>query len=136
MAAESLAVYLNRAQDFARGMGLMRDDPAYTQSAALLAIHSAIAYSDALRTGLGDAVLSSDDHQSALKTLRSLIDADEVSGLAQLQKLLTYKSAVSYGNRRMDVQRLKLLCTESQRFARWANTLGTAKILGWRFEDD
>lgn len=136
MAAENVDVFLNRAQDFARGMGLIREEPTYAQSAALLAIHSAIAYTDALRLGLGDRLLSSDDHNSAIRALRSLVGPAENDGIAKLQNLLMYKSAISYGNRRTDTKRLQLLCTDSQRYARWANKIGAARVPGWRLESD
>ena len=137
MSSERLSTFLRREQDFSRGMKLFGDEASYSQSAALLGIHAAISYADALRTGRGDESLASDDHQSAVRALRSQIRPEEDhEGLRRFQRLLGEKSAVSYGPKRFDVRKLQLLCIESERFAVWANRIGRAGIAGWSDEDD
>jgi hypothetical protein len=132
---EQLDTFLRRAGDLSRGMKLLRDDNAFTQSAALLAIHAAIAYADALRVGYGDDRLSSDDHSTALAALRRCVNQHEdLTGVVRLQKLLSEKTAVAYGPKRLDVQKLRQLCLESERFALWANKIGQAGIAHWRSE--
>jgi len=53
MSAIQVEHYLKRAADFSYVVLLLRGDASHRYSSALLAIHSAISYSDALRIGLG-----------------------------------------------------------------------------------
>jgi hypothetical protein len=127
--------YIGRATDFLDGMRSIQLKDGLLSSSALLAIHSAISYSDALRSGLGDDELSSDDHRRAMAKLERLIPKQVIdrSGLSQLQGLLSDKSQVAYGRRKMTPRDLKALATRAERFARWANEVGRQlKIEGWR----
>ena len=59
MGAVQVQHYLGRARDFLKGMELLKDDLAeFKHSSALLGIHGAISYCDALRVGLGSENLS------------------------------------------------------------------------------
>ena len=53
MEAAQVQHFLNRAQDFLQDMQLLREDEAYRNSSALLGIHAAVSYTDALRVGFG-----------------------------------------------------------------------------------
>lgn len=132
----SVESFLGRAFDFLIGMQLTKDDPAYRNSAALLAIHSGIAYSDALRTGLGDTSLSSENHTKSIDSLRRLLYQRNVkaeAGLRQLQTLLSYKSAIAYGSTRIEDASYALLFQSAERYSAWANRLGAEMVLqGWR----
>jgi hypothetical protein len=60
MAAMQVQHFLGRARDFLKGMDLLQDDLAeFRFSPALLGIHGAISYCDALRIGLGSVRVSS-----------------------------------------------------------------------------
>ena len=128
--------YLDRAEDFLSGMKLLRLDPIYRNSSALLAIHSAISYTDALRTGLGDENVASEDHQTASNSLRLLLKDKAFGGdkgLRHLESLLSRKSLVAYSSRRMDANDLEEIFLQAERYATWANSMGrTLRVEGWR----
>ena len=64
MIALNVEQYRNRARDFLEGMKFLQGNlSASGYSSALLGIHSAISYGDALRVGMGSKNLSSDDHR-------------------------------------------------------------------------
>lgn len=94
--------YIDRARDFFMAMQLVRDDLLYANSAALLAVHSAISYSDALRVGLGDGGLQGEDHNSDARSLVRLLHErggiDE-SGVKHLKYLVSQKSMIAYSGR-------------------------------------
>ena len=138
MGAVEVRLYLDRAQDFLQGMQLLREDKAYRTSSALLGIHSAVAYSDALRAGLGDESMAAEDHQIATKALRRLLSdrTENDSGLRHLESLLSKKHAVAYGNRRLTGNDFELIFTQAERFAKWVNGMGSQlKVEGWRYAD-
>ena len=87
--------YIHRATDFLEGMQLTRTDESYWNSSALLAIHSAVSYSDALRLGLGDQKVSADDHQKSADSLQKLLASkhlEDRAGFKHLRFLLSKKN--------------------------------------------
>jgi hypothetical protein len=120
-------------------MVLLQEDRAYRNSSALLAIHSAISYSDALRAGLGDERLASDGHDRAADALQNLIGARYPhggSGVSHLRFLLSRKNVVAYSAKRMEHSDYESLFTRAGRFAKWADTAARElKIMGWKYED-
>ena len=131
--------YILRAIDFYNGMQLIRYDAPYRNSAALLAIHSAISYTDALRVGLGDDRLTGDNHQQATKSLRRLLAVDETTdqeGLRHFEYLVSHKSQIAYGDERLTENELRRLIIKAERFAKWANGVGKQRsIKGWQNDD-
>lgn len=128
--------YLGRARDFLKGMELLKDDlPEFRYSPALLAIHGAISYCDALRIGLGGEQMSSEDHQTAARELRRLLTTrkhDEQNGVDRLEKLLAQKSLIAYFPKRLSDKDLAAVIQQARRFALWAETAGKQlKIEGW-----
>ena len=134
MQAVQVEHYIRRATDFLRGMHLMRGDESYLNSSALLAIHSAVSYSDALRTGLGETKLSADDHTATVDTLRQVLLSKRYkddSGLKFLRELLSKKNLVAYGNK--GFSDYQTLINRAEQFAKWSNKVGSQlKIEGWR----
>ena len=130
--------FIGRATDYLEAMRLTQRN-AYLNAAALLAIHCALSYSDALRTGLGSDTLSSDDHRYAVSDLEQLVSKKRISdrtGITQLAGLLSKKSKVAYGSKRLAIQDFSDLVTKAERFVRWANNVGKElKIEGWRNAD-
>lgn len=116
-------------------MQLVRDAEPYRNSAALLAIHSAVSFSDALRAGLGDEKLQNDTHDQAANSLRQLLLARKTEiggGLSHFQYLLGRKSVVTYGNERLSDNELRRLVLGAERFSAWANDLGKRlSVEGW-----
>lgn len=128
--------YLSRARDFLQGVDLLKEDlDEYKYSSALLGIHAAISYCDAMRIGLGSQKLSSEDHLSAVADLKSHLGArrwDADNGTDRLQRLLGVKSKIAYGpyGSGLDFGRI---VQDAIRFAAWAELAGkTLRIEGWR----
>jgi hypothetical protein len=137
MSAVLVQLYLKRARDFLEGMKLLRSDSAsYCYSSALLAIHGAVSYGDALRIGLGDEDLSADDHREAFSRLERLLKDRryaKLDGAKRLRTLIGEKAAVAYGSTGVQEKMSKLLAEQAERFAAWAETTGVElKIGGWR----
>jgi hypothetical protein len=100
MIAGRFELYRDRARDFLDGMKFLQEDlDAFGYSSALLGIHGAISYADALRIGMGSKKVSSDDHSSATLELKSLLDSrrfEKQQGVKHLKLLLARKSRISY----------------------------------------
>jgi hypothetical protein len=138
MIAVEVQHYLNRARDFLSGVDLLRKDlDQYKYSVALLGIHAAISYCDAMRVGLGSRRLSSDDHRAAADDLRLHLGShipDARSGTDRLRKILGYKSKIAYGPFESGLD-FGTIVKDALRFAAWAENTGRAlRIEGWRNE--
>jgi hypothetical protein len=135
MSAIQVEHYLKRAADFSYVVLLLRGDASHRYSSALLAIHAAISYSDALRIGLGDNKLGRDDHNAAADALKQILASSNLSdetGLSHLRYLLSNKSLVAYGDQRISAKDFEMVFTKAERFAKWANRIGQEmKIEGW-----
>jgi hypothetical protein len=139
MPEEQVEHYLHRATDMFDAMILLQEDRAFWNSSALLAIHSAISYSDALRVGLGDKKLSADGHERAADTLHSLLGSqysENRDGLKHLRFLLSRKSVVAYSAKRLEYSDYQSLFTRAERFAQWADMAARQlKISGWKHDE-
>jgi len=139
MEAAQVRLYLQRARDFLQGMRLLSEDTAeFGYSSALLAVHGAIAYSDAIRFGLDGGSLTSDDHSAAAETLKRVLTSrgyEKVDGVERLKRLLGSKTAVAYGQDVVQITKLQSLILQAERFAAWAETVGKdLRIEGWSDE--
>lgn len=126
----------DRARDFLKAMDLLKSDlSGYRYSAALLGVHSAISYSDALRIGMGGRALSSEDHRQAAQDLRTLLATrkfEKGQGVDRLEKLLRLKGRVAYasGGYGLDFSQV---VQQAERFAAWAEDAGKQlSVEGWR----
>lgn len=137
MPAEQVEHYIRRAVDFFQCMQLVRDDVQFRNSSALLAIHSAVSFGDALRLGLGESELSSDDHGNAVESLRQALlsrRCKDDAGLKYLRDLLSRKTQIAYGSKR--VSDYDSFIDKAEKFAAWSNRIGNQlNIEGWRHED-
>jgi|HubBroStandDraft_1064217.scaffolds.fasta_scaffold144450_3 hypothetical protein len=136
MIAVEVQHFLGRARDFLKGMDLLQNDLAeYSYSSALLGIHGAISYCDALRIGLGSKDLSSDDHQSAAQELRLLLATRKFGnsqGVGRLEKLLFKKSRIAYAPDAARENEIKQIVLDAKRFEAWAEAAGKElRIEGW-----
>ena len=123
MIEASFTVYHRRARQLAGAMKLCQDDlAAYASAAVLLAVHSAISYNDALLVGLGDARPRGENHREAITALKRICTGAKIEqqGIAHLQKLLSAKTDISYGDKPVDENRITALCTAAFRFEKWA----------------
>jgi len=119
-------VYHRRATQLADAMKLCQEDlPAYASAAALLAVHSAISYSDAVLIGLGGSRPRGESHREAIATLkRACIGAKiEQRGITHFEKLLSAKTDISYGDEQVDRERVTSLCIAAERFETWAERI-------------
>jgi hypothetical protein len=119
----SVGVYLDRALQLAKGMRLCRyNKPTYPSAAALLAVHSAIAYNDAVQIQLtGERSKSQDHNQAVAATKRACSTAKvEPRGIEHLKKLLSMKTDISYGDKEVNNQLSESLCVAADRFEAWA----------------
>jgi hypothetical protein len=138
MVAVEVQHILGRARDFLKGADLLIDDfDEYRYAAALLGIHAAISYSDAMRIGLGSRKLSSDDHRTAADDLKLLLDNRKHNpgqGINRFNRLLRHKSRIAYGRSESGLDFGKIV-EDALRFAVWAENAGkTLRIEGWRDE--
>jgi virulence-associated protein VapD len=136
MAAVHVQHFLDRARDFLKGMDLLKDDLAgYKFSLALLGIHCAISYSDALRTGMGCVDVSSDDHRNAPSDLKQrLADRkfEKTQGAVRFERLLSKKNRIEYDPVTVRENEVEDIVIQAMRFADWAEEAGKAlKIEGW-----
>jgi hypothetical protein len=97
----------------------------YASAAALLAVHSAISYSDALLVEMTGTRPRGEDHQEAVAALRRACAKARIEhrGIAHLQKLLGVKTDVSYGDRHVDDSKIEALCITAERFRVWAERI-------------
>jgi hypothetical protein len=139
MSVADIQLFLKRGRDFLEGMRLLGDDAeAYGYSSALLAIHGAISYCDALRAGLGDDKLASDDHSRSSDVLKKLLASRQygkLEGIEKLSRILGSKSDVAYGRELTQVSKVKSLILQTERFVLWAEATGKElNIEGWTDE--
>jgi hypothetical protein len=136
MAVMYVQTYLDRARDFLEGFNILKDDlDEFRFSSALLGIHCAISYSDALRTGMGCENVSSDDHRSAADDLKKLLyegrSVENMRGVEHLKSLLSKKSRIEYASETARRDEVEDIVKHAQRFADWAEKTGRAlKIWG------
>jgi hypothetical protein len=124
------STYYRRAAQFASAMKLCQDDlSAYASAAALLAVHSAISYSDALLIGFDGKRPRGENHQDAITALKRTCSRAKVDhhGIVHLQRLLSVKTDISYGEKQVDDERVETLCIAAERFQTWAERI----LHGW-----
>ena len=119
-------VHYSRATQLAGAMKLCQDDlPAFGSAAALLAVHSAISYGDAVVIGLGGSRSRGENHAQAVTALKRACTKAKIDsrGVGHFQRLLGAKTDVSYGDRQVDKERIVALCIAAERFQVWAERI-------------
>jgi hypothetical protein len=119
-------LFITAAIQLAEGMKLCQEDlPAYGSAAALLAVHSAIPYSDAVLIGLGDIRPQGDDHRQAVNSLRKACGRARLDrrGITHFERLVGAKTDISYGDRSIDNERVRAFCIAAERFQVWAERI-------------
>jgi len=118
------AHYVEKANHFLQGMKMLAEDlPAYRTSVALLAIHSAISFNDAILAGIKGQRSKADDHSAAARELLGICRErrlENTHGVRHLTSLLSSKSDVAYGEKRIDDNDIKSAMDKAERFANWA----------------
>jgi hypothetical protein len=116
--------FLEKADHFLQGMNLLSDGMStYRSGISLLAIHSAISLTDAIRIGLTGTRGKYQDHMQAATELSTLCASHRVSdrrGIGHLKWLLGQKSIVAYERNRLDDKTVLLAVDKAQKFSAWA----------------
>lgn len=123
MAEVRFTVFHRRARQLAGAMQLCQDDmSAYASAAGLLAVHCAISYNDAVLIGLGGTRPRGENHREAIAALKRACTKAKIEqqGISQLQKLLSAKTDISYGDKQVVDQQTTALCNAAKRFETWA----------------
>jgi|SRR5271165_3064034 len=123
MGGISVRVYQDRGLQLAKAMRLCRyNQPAYPSAAALLAVHSAIAYNDAVQIKLTGQRSRTQDHTQAVAAIKRACGTAKIEprGIEHLRKLLSTKTDVSYGDKEVDNHLADALCVAADRFEAWA----------------
>jgi hypothetical protein len=126
MAEISVELYHGRALQLANAMKLCRDDlPSYAWAAALLAIHSAISYCDAVLIKLDGRRSHSQDHGQAVAAVIKACKKRKIQaeGIRHLDKLVGAKTNISYGDEQVGRETVEVLCLAAERFQAWAERL-------------
>jgi hypothetical protein len=115
-------VFLERANHLSAARKLVADDADYTSALALLAVHSAISWNDAVSMRLVGNVVKGEDHMRAVVLLEKQCASRKMNrdGFKHLRKLIQEKSKVSYGDQRTTPDAALALAVNSERFERWA----------------
>ncbi len=119
-----IEIYIERAVQLSKARDRIHADPPYAAATALLSIHTAIALNDALLLKLAGKRAKNDDHMVAVRETGETLQTEkgrlDDSGVAQLRKLISAKSKVSYGDKSISFDFALLLSQASQRFEVWA----------------
>jgi hypothetical protein len=88
----------------------------------LLAIHSAISLSDAIKVALTGARGKFQDHRQSASELKRLCSAHSIShsGIGHLTWLLSQKNSVAYEEARLDDNAIRQVMAHAERFNTWA----------------
>jgi hypothetical protein len=122
----SVGVYHSRALQLANAMELCHDGmSAYASAVALLAVHSAISYNDAVLIKLTGQRSRSQDHGRAVVEIRKACKNRNIrtDGIRHLDKLVGAKTDVAYGDAEADSQKIEFLYVAAERFQVWAERL-------------
>jgi hypothetical protein len=122
MATTTFEIYRSRGEQLSNAMLLCFDGiGSYTAAVALLAVHSAISYNDALLVLLTEKRPKGENHQEAVKLAKTACRQLKLdsTGVMQLEKLLRAKADVSYGSSEVHTEKAKVLFYAAQRFQAW-----------------
>ncbi len=96
----------------------------YGNAIAIVAIHGAIAYADALSITYGGFKSTAGDHEKAADALEAALGRRaDPAALHGLLKVLKQKDTASYQGVYFTLQEARALAADFQEFARWAEEL-------------
>lgn len=111
--------YLARADAYFKTMELAFTDNAYRRSVPLLAVHSAIAFTDTITVArLGQRGI--EHHQEAIEILGRLSPRKR-EGIHHLEWLLARKTRFTYGEKAVGHSEIAAAFDHAQKFFSWAN---------------
>jgi hypothetical protein len=121
MSDPAFGIYLTRGRQMANAMRLLRGDPDYLAPTALLAVHCAISFNDAVLVRLGGSAFRGQDHRQAAEATKSRCVNRRLDsrGLDQLRELLSHKTDIAYGRDALSGPSVERLCIAANRFETW-----------------
>jgi hypothetical protein len=120
-----ISVYVNRAQKFAEGMRFLRERPEHLMAAGLLAVHSAIAFNDAVLMKLTGRSGLSQDHKRAPAITRKACHERRLDdrGISHLKELIDFKDEIAYQGKPIAPEKITRMCKTAERFEAWAKPM-------------
>jgi hypothetical protein len=121
-----IRIHHDRALQLADAMNLCHDGmESYASAVALLAVHSAISFSDAVLIRLTGQRSRSKGHRKAIDAITEACKKAKIQtdGVKHLDKLVSAKTDISYGDREVDEQTVNVLYLAAGRFQAWAEHL-------------
>jgi hypothetical protein len=114
-------IFKERGEQLALSRELMAKDSQYTAALALVSIHCAIAFNDALLVKLTGHHVSSADHMQAVGLTRKQCSSRKIGhkGLRHLEELIRAKTRVSYSDEKTTYEAADRLAVASERFESW-----------------
>jgi hypothetical protein len=112
----------SRAESFVAGMKLLVEDiPNYGGSVALLAVHSAISFNDAVLIACGGRRSNEEDHRVAARPLQQLCEKRKIDlgGVKHFIWLIGHKNEFAYGDRPLTANDAKAAVVAAERFQAW-----------------
>lgn len=118
-------VFLERGDQLSESRKLMANEPEYTSALALVSIHCAIAFNDALLVKLTGKHEIATDHMVAVKRTKKQCSSKKIAatGIKHLEELLKAKTRVSYSDERTTFEIANRLAVASERFEAWVKPL-------------
>lgn len=115
-------VFFERATQFSAARKLMEGEADYSSPLALLAVHSAISWNDAVLFKLIGGTFKGQDHMDSPRVTEKHCVTRKLNtdGISQLKKLVREKSKISYGDHRITPEAALALSISAERFEKWA----------------
>ena len=112
--------YYSVAKDNYRGAIINYENNLWTP-AAILFVHTAIAYTDALTVKAGGVRSSSDDHLQVVSLVKQIIfiNDEDKTALNRLMKILSEKSKVAYGGQMYSQSQAEKMMKNMERYQSW-----------------
>lgn len=111
----------NSARDLC---SVAEDADLYGNAIAIVAIHAAIAHSDALSIAYGGFKSTEGDHERAADTLLAALGSRADAGqIKALRSIIAEKDAVSYQGVYYSVEEARAVVQALMRFAKWAEDM-------------
>jgi hypothetical protein len=118
-------VFQERGEQLALSRKLLADDAEYTAALALVSIHAAIAFNDALLVKLTGSHSASADHMEAVRRTKRQCSSQQIhgNGPRHLELLIKAKTRVSYSKEETSPEAAATLALASERFETWVRPL-------------
>jgi hypothetical protein len=118
-------VFIERGDQLSESRNLMKGAREYTSALALVSIHGAIAFNDALLVKLTGKHRMDSDHMGAVRRTKKQCSVKRISpkGVKHLEDLIRAKTRVSYSDERTTTEIADRLAVSSERFEAWVRPL-------------